>query len=125
MELTASKKDGSFVLGTRNMALRALLIAIALLIGGAVGVVTYHYVGNESNSAPAAQVSVPAEIGTPPVDAAVPSAQPTAAPVAEAPPTTPASTPPTAENDAKPVAAKGSPAKPSTKKAKPKSKPAE
>jgi type IV secretory pathway VirB10-like protein len=121
MELTPSKKDGSFVLGTHNMALRALLIAIALLIAGAVGLATYHYVGSESKPEPAAQVSIPLEIGTPPVDAAVPSAQPTAAPVAEAPP----ATPPTAESDAKPVAAKGSPAKPSAKKAKPKSKPAE
>jgi outer membrane biosynthesis protein TonB len=121
VEFTASKKDVSFVLGTHSMALRALLIAIALLIAGAVGLATYHYVGSESKPEPAAQVSTPAEIGTPPVDAAAPSTQPTAAPVAEAPPTTP----PTAENDAKPVAAKGSPAKPSAKKAKPKNKPAE
>jgi hypothetical protein len=103
------------------MALKALLIAIALLIAGAVGVATYHYVGSESKPEPAAQVSIPVEIGPPPVDAAVPSAQPTAAPVAETPPTTP----PTAENDAKPVAVKASLAKPSAKKAKQKSKPAE
>jgi hypothetical protein len=95
---------------------KASFVAIAAVIVGVIGFAIYYFIRVAPDSPPSAQLEIPAPTAAPPSEAIAPSTQPVPAAVA-----TPAA-PPIAESDEKPAAAKENHAKPSTKKAKPKSK---